>query len=104
MRQKEEVRIQNGGTPVGQLALQGLINNKKAQHNPNFVLRQLLPWEQVLLSYFKGLDNGGTDNVGYLLDQAAHNSRKGLQPPILATTSNIVTGAETDKLCLQNRW
>jgi hypothetical protein len=59
MQQQEEVGKQNGGT----------LQNKKLQHNPNFVPRQLLPREQVLLSFLKGLNNGSTDNVGSLLNQ-----------------------------------
>jgi hypothetical protein len=52
--QKEKVGIQKGGTPVGHWAVRGLICNKQAQHNPNFVPRQLLPQTQVLASSCKG--------------------------------------------------
>ncbi len=103
MQRKEEVGILNGGTLVGQLALWGLIDNKKAQHNPNFSPRRLLPRQQVLSSSLEGLDNSGTDNVGSLLNQEACDSHEGLQSPILATMGNLVTGAEKDKLRLQNR-
>jgi hypothetical protein len=103
LRQKEEVGNQNGGTPVGHLTVWVLINNKNAQHKPNFVPRPLLPRMQVLSSSLEGLDNGSTDNLAYLLDQVACDLRAGLQAPTLATMGNLVTGAETDKLRLQNR-
>jgi hypothetical protein len=36
--------------------------------------------------------------------QLAPNPLEGLHPPVLATTGNLITGSETDKLQLQNRW
>jgi hypothetical protein len=78
MRQQVKVGMQKGGTLVGQLAFWGVINNKKAQHNPIFFHRRLLPWEQVLSSSLKGLNNGGMEDVGSLLNQEACYSCKGL--------------------------
>jgi hypothetical protein len=43
--------------------------------------------------------------LGISTNQAAADSRLGLQAPTLATAGNLVTAAETDKLRLQNkRW
>jgi hypothetical protein len=39
--------------------------------------------------------------LGILKNQAASDSRVGLQAPTIATMGNLVTGTETDKLRLQ---
>jgi hypothetical protein len=99
---KEEVRIQKGGTLVGHWAVWGLICNEQAQHNPNFVPRQLLPQTQVRASSYEGQDNRGIDTSG-VSAQTAAELRVGLQAPTLAATGNLVTGAETNKLFFQNK-
>ncbi len=89
---------------MGHWAVQGLICNKQAQHNLNFVPRQLLPQMQVLASSSEGQDNRGIDTSG-VSTQTVAELCVGLQAPTLAATGNLLMGAETEKLRLQNkRW